>query len=166
MKISWEEPKSSYWPRWKQKVRDVFKSTSWLRVGFWLFVFLPGTIGIFQAFYPNPRFNWLYLPLIFLIVAPFICLVIALKYMIDKPRVTVDDEGIKLRGPEDGLLSNYSYNKITSIAVSHRESGNADLSWEYKGKTITRGIPFEVDINKLQAIIEWNSNFKLTNVKF
>ena len=165
MNISWDEPKSSYWPRWKQKVTGVFSSTSWLRVGFWLFIFLPGAIALFQIYYPNPRFRWFHLPLIFMIVAPFICFVIGLKYFMNRPKVTVDDEGIKLRGPEDGPFSNYKYDKITSISLASNESGNTALSWEYKGKSMSRGIPFGVDLGKLQTIIEWNSNLKLTNIE-
>lgn len=163
MKISWDEPKSSYWPRWKQKVKDVFKSTAWYRVSFWLFVVLPSAIALCQYMSPNPRFKWSYLPLIFMIVTPFACFMTALQYFMNRPKVTVDDEGIKLRGPEDGIFSNHSYSKITSISLIYTETGNAALSWEYKGKTISRGIPFGVDLGKLQTIIEWNSNLKLIN---
>ncbi len=86
---------------------------------------------------------------------------IALKYIMYKPRVTIDDEGIKLRGPEDGLFSNYSFDRIRSINLIYSEYGYSALSWDFKGKSFIRGIPSGVDLNKLQTIIEWNSNLKL-----
>lgn len=168
MKISWDEPKSSYWPRWKQNVTGMFTSTPWLRIGFWLFIFLPGAIAILQIYHPNPRLTWEKVFLIYKIMAiviPLVCLIGSTKFIMEKPKVIVDDEGIKLRGPEDGLLCNYSYNKITSISLIQNEFGNLALSWVYKGKTMSRGIPFGVDLNKLQTTIEWNSSLKLENMQ-
>jgi hypothetical protein len=161
MKLSWNEPKWSYEPRWKEKAISQIKATSWLRVSFWLFIFLPLSIIVIQHFYPNPRFRWYYLPIVFVVCGLFMAYQGLITYKMNRPKITVDDEGISLQGPEDNSFKKYNYDKITSIELVSDGHSNYSLSWHYEGKNIIRGLSQEVDITKLKTITENNSNLKL-----
>jgi len=84
-----------------------------------------------------------------------------ITYKMNRPKITVDDEGISLQGPEDNSFKKYNYDKITSIELVSDGHSNYSLSWHYEGKNIIRGLSQEVDITKLKTITENNSNLKL-----
>lgn len=161
MKLSWHEPKWSYEPRWKERAISQVKATSWLRVAFWLFIFLPLAILVIQHFYPGPGFRWYYLPLVFAVCGLFMAYQGFMTYKMNRPKITVDDEGIRLEGPEDNLFKKYYHNKIASIELVTDGHNNYSLSWHYEGKNIIRGISQEISITRLKMIIEGNSNLEL-----
>lgn len=84
-----------------------------------------------------------------------------MTYKMNRPKITVDDEGIRLEGPEDNLFKKYYHNKIASIELVTDGHNNYSLSWHYEGKNIIRGISQEISITRLKMIIEGNSNLEL-----
>ena len=161
MKLSWNEPKWGYEPRWKERAKSQVKSTSWLRVAFWLFIFLPLAITVIRHFYPNREFRWYYLPIVFAVCGLFMAYLGFITYKLNRPKITIDDEGIRLQGPEDNLLKKYYYEKISSMEIVPNSHSNYSLSWHYEGKNMIRGISQKIDITRLKTIIENNSNLEL-----
>lgn len=163
MKITWDEPKWSYRPRWKEKINSQIKRTSWMRACFWLLIVLPLTVYFLEQTYPSRNFHWYYLPIIIVICGTFVISQAIMFFYISKSTITMDDEGIHLGGP-DGRLRKYLYNKMSSIEVLPSQQGNGSLSWQYENKNIIRGISQEIDITKIKTLIENNSNLGLGRV--